>query len=172
MRPSSFLPVAGALALTLCAAGARAEHPHMRGGGMMGGEMGMDPGGGMFMLPLVIRSVGLSAEQQSKVQGIMAAHRQRFHELSGQLRTANEETLGKLLANGPLAAADLAPSTKRVLQLRQDLMQEGVAVALEIRGVLTPEQLTKAADIRKRMQSLHAEMEQLLGEHGPPPGAP
>ena len=49
-------------------------------------------------------------------------------------------------------------------KLRERLADEGLKVALEVRAVLTPEQLTKAADIRRQMEALHAQMRSLLGD--------
>ena len=41
---------------------------------------------------------------------------------------------------------------------------------LEVRKILTPEQLAKAAQLKARMHSLHQEMRGLFNEKVPPPG--
>jgi Spy/CpxP family protein refolding chaperone len=51
---------------------------------------------------------------------------------------------------------------QRMAQLREQLAQEGLKVALEVRAVLTPEQLIKAGEIKDRMRALHSEMRGLL----------
>jgi Spy/CpxP family protein refolding chaperone len=51
---------------------------------------------------------------------------------------------------------------QQMAQLRQQLMQAGLKVALEMRGVLTPQQLAKAAEIKDRMRVLHTEMRELF----------
>jgi len=133
--------------------------------------MGLDPNPGM-MFPMILRSVGMSAEQQAKVQSIMDAHRPRFQELLGQLRAAHEDVMTKLLAPGPLAADDLKAPMQRVAGLRDQLAREGVDTALEVRGVLTADQLAKAADVRQQLGTLRAEMKKLLGDSSVvPPGA-
>jgi hypothetical protein len=43
-------------------------------------------------------------------------------------------------------------------------MQEGLKVALEVRGLLTPAQLAKAAEIKDRMRALRTEMQGLFRE--------
>jgi Spy/CpxP family protein refolding chaperone len=53
---------------------------------------------------------------------------------------------------------------QRLTQLREQLMQEGVKVALQVRAVLTPEQLAKASELKSRMKSLHTEMRNLFKE--------
>jgi hypothetical protein len=58
---------------------------------------------------------------------------------------------------------DLSAIRQQISQLRDQLGQEGLQTALEIRNVLTPDQLAKAAQIRQRMQELQAEMRGLMG---------
>src|SRR2546422_3561065 len=170
MTQRSLLRVVAVLGVTLCSAGVRAEHHSMHEGGCMGGAgMGLEPGPGM-MFPMILRSIGMSAEQQTKVQAIMDAHRPRFQELFGQLRAAHEDVMAKLLAPGPLTADDLKAPVKRAAGLRDQLTQEGIDVALEGRGLLTADQLAKAADVRQRLGTLRAEMKKLLGD--PPLMAP
>ena len=45
-------------------------------------------------------------------------------------------------------------------------MRERFATALEVRKVLTPEQIQKAATIHAGMKQLHDQMHQLLGKQG------
>jgi len=163
MTQRSLLRIVAVLGVTLCAAGVRAEHQSMHEGGCMGGGMGLEPGPGM-MFPMILRSIGMSAEQQTKVQAIMDAHRPRFQELFGQLRAAHEDVM----------ADDLNAPVKRAAGLRDQLTQEGIDVALEVRGVLTADQLAKAADVRQRLGTLRAEMKKLLGDPPlmPPGGCP
>jgi len=155
--------VVGLVAVSLWSATVYGQHGFGMGrrgrgpGGMMGGGPGM-------MLPLMLKGADLTAEQEKQVQEIMAAHRQTFRTLSSQLRAANDEMNNKLFAPGEVKADDLTPLVQKVSQLRQQLMQEGLKVALEVRGVLTPEQLGKAAQVKERMQALHTEMRGLLKE--------
>ena len=41
-------------------------------------------------------------------------------------------------------------------------MTEGLKVGVEIRNVLTPDQLTKAAQIKEKMQTMHEQMRGLM----------
>jgi Spy/CpxP family protein refolding chaperone len=61
-------------------------------------------------------------------------------------------------------ATDLTAQMQRMAQLREQLTEEGLKVALEMRRLLTPEQLAKAAEIKDRMRALHAEMRGLFRE--------
>lgn len=156
--------VVGLVAVSLWSATVYGQHRLGMGWG------GRGPGGVMMesspemMLPLVLREVDLTAEQEKRVRELMAAHRKTFRTLFSQLRAVNEEMADKLFAPGEVQANDLTPLVQKVAQLREQLAQEGLKVALEVRRVLTPEQLTKAAQLRERMQALHAEMRSLFGE--------
>jgi Spy/CpxP family protein refolding chaperone len=68
----------------------------------------------------------------------------------------------KLFAPGNVQAEDFTAQTQRLAQLRDQLMQEGLKVAIEVRELLTPEQLTQAAEIKDRMRALRTEMRGLF----------
>lgn len=129
-------------------------HPMGRGA-MLGDSGGM-------MLPLLLKHVHLTPEQTKQVQAIMDSDRQNLHSLLNQLQTANEQLASKLFAPGNVQPADLAPQMQTVNQLRQQLMEHGIKTALAIRAVLTPDQLAKAAQLKDRLQKVHAEMRSLL----------
>ena len=131
----------------------------MRGG--MGGDWA---GGGM--LRLLVRGAELTDDQKAQVRQIVASHRPRFQALRAQLRTAIQQLTDRLYAAGPLAVEDLAPLRQQIGQLRDQLGQEALQTALEVRAVLTPEQLAKVAHVRQRLQELRSEMRTLLGGPG------
>jgi Spy/CpxP family protein refolding chaperone len=114
---------------------------------------------------LMIRAANLGPEQQATVRGILSAHRAATRPLIDQLRQAQQELGAKLLAPGPLQPADLQPQLGRISQLRDQLAQDGAQAALEVRAVLTPEQLARAAQTKERLSQLREEMRQLM----PPP---
>lgn len=150
--------LAGALVgvLLLAAAGpalaqAPGREPSMRGGGRGDGE-----------LWLMIRASNLTPEQQTRVRAILSAHRKSASPLVEQLRQAQQELGTKLLAPGQVQAADLQPQLQRIGQLRDQLAQDSAAAALEVRAVLTPEQLARVAQTKDRLKQLREEMRQLM----------
>ena len=151
--------VAGVLAVGLWTAAATGDQP----AGMGRYGMGSGHGGFDMKLPLLVQGAGLTEAQQAQVKQIVANHRPQFQGLPSQLRTAHTQLADKLYAPGPVKAEDLAPLTQQITQLRGQLAQEGLQVALEVRGVLTPEQLAKAGQTRKRFNELRAEMRGLFG---------
>ncbi|MBI3249302.1 MAG: periplasmic heavy metal sensor [Deltaproteobacteria bacterium] len=127
--------------------------------GPPGGMMGDGPG---MMLPMMLKKLNLTPEQDARVQEIMGAHKDTFKSLFTQLKTAHEDMAGRFFAPGSLTAADLASQTTNVKQLREQLMNEGIKVALEVREVLTPEQLAKGEELRKKMEAMHEQMRSMM----------
>jgi Spy/CpxP family protein refolding chaperone len=152
----------GLLAISLSAMPAAAQGMPMRGG-WHGPGGGPDAGGEVFPLRMILRSVGLTDAQRDQVRQILASHRPRFQALRGQIRTLTTQLTDKLYAPGAVSADDASAIRQQVSQLRDQLGQEGLQTALEIRNVLTPDQLARAAQIRQRMQELRAEMQSLMG---------
>jgi Spy/CpxP family protein refolding chaperone len=151
----------GALALSLwcTTVGAQAQlgPSPMEPGGMLGDDLS-------FPLPLILRGVNLTPDQQARVQKMMQANRTTFRTLFSQLEAAQEGMAEKLSAPGAVDVADLTAQARQVTQLREQLMQAGLKVALEVRGVLTPAQLAKASQLKERIRAMHTEMRNLLDE--------
>ena len=171
MKKKWSLVTVGLVAVSLCAATVYGQHRFGGMGwkgrkGMMGDGPGMMGDGPGMMLPLLLRGANLTPEQKTQVHHIMDAHREAFQKLFSQLRTAQGGVTNKLFAPGELKAEDkdLTLQVQGITQIRQQLIQEGLKTALEVRGVLTPEQLAKAAQRKDRLQALHAEMRSLLEE--------
>jgi len=110
----------------------------------------------------ILRAVGLSDAQKTQIRQIFANHRPTLQSLRQQLMAVQGQLRDKLYSATPPTAADLAP----VNQLRDQLAAERLALSVEIRNVLTPDQLTKAAQIRQQLKDLRQQQRQLLT---PPP---
>ena len=150
--------IAGALLLAaVWAAPALAPNP-----GREPSSMRWSAGRGDGELWLMIRAANLTPEQQTRVRAILSAHRTTARPLIEQLRQAQQELGGKLLAPGQVQAADLQPQLQRIGQLRDQLAQDSAGAALEVRAVLTPEQLARVAQTKERLRQLREEMRQLM----------
>src|SRR5206468_6944586 len=121
-----------------------------------GGPGGHRGGGGGFGWP-VLRAVGLSDDQKAHIRQIYAAHRPQLQALGQQIHAARQQLGDKLYGATPPSTADLAS----INQLRDQMAQERLAIALAIRNGLTPAQLPKAAQIRQQMQQLRQQMRDL-----------
>lgn len=153
-RPAAFAALLLAAVLLADALPAFAQMRHERGGGGWSRE-------GAMALPLLIRAANLTPEQDVKVRAILANHRAVTRNTAEQLRRAQDELADKLLASGPVQSADLQPLLKQIASLREQLLQDSAQIALEVRAVLTPEQLARAGQVRARMQQLQSELQQL-----------
>ena len=147
--------IVSALLLAATAAPAFAQAP--------GRESGMRNGSrGDGELWLMIRAAQLTPEQQTKGRAILSAHRASARPVIEQLRQAQQELGSKLLAPGSVQAADLQPQLQRIGQLRDQLAQDSANAALEVRAVLTPEQLARVVQTKDRLKQLREEMRQLM----------
>lgn len=127
------------------------EPPVRRGVGRSEGE-----------LWLMIRSANLTPEQQAKVRAVLSSHRAAIRPVIDQLRQAQEELGARLLAPGPVQIPDIQPQLQRIGQLRDRLAQDSAQAAIEVRAVLTPEQLARVAQTKERLRQLRDEMRQLV----------
>lgn len=114
-------------------------------------------GGGAFGWG-VLRAVGLTDDQKAQIRQVYVQHRPQLQALRTQLMTAQGELRDKLYSTTPPTAADLTS----IGQLRDQLAQERLAIALAIRNVLTPDQLAKAAQIRQQLKDLRQQERNLL----------
>jgi len=153
MSMRGMVSIVMAMTLSLWSSSACAQGP-WRGG------MGRD---GFDTLPLLIHSAGLSESQQAQVRQIIGNHRTQLRALREQLRAAETQLGDKLVAMTPVTGADLAPLTQQVNQARSNLAHEWTQVVMEIRGILKPEQLAKAAQNRQKLNQLREEMRTVLG---------
>lgn len=143
-----------ALMLVAISVGATAAHPS--GARPHRGRAGAG-------LLAVLRSAGLTEDQRAQVRQILASHRPQFESLRAQMQLAREALGARLLGPDPVTAVDLAPLTQQLEQARAQLTHEGLQVWIEVRAILTPEQLARATQVSQRVRELRSEMRGLLG---------
>jgi Spy/CpxP family protein refolding chaperone len=109
----------------------------------------------------ILQFVKLTPDQETQVHNILEKRRAGLHDLFDQLRQAQDAVAAKLLSPGALSQSDVQPLLDRTLQIRQKLAESGLAAMLEVRGVLTPDQLAQAASKRAEMVELQKKMRAL-----------
>ena len=131
-------------------------------------------GDGPMLMPLmmVLRQAKLTPDQQTKVHQIMATSFTQAQPLMQQLHAVHDQIADKLLSTGAVSAADIAPLQQQEGKIHQQLDQQMLAAALQIRGLLTPEQLSRVSDLHTKLKSLREQMHALIGDGAPPPGPP
>ncbi|MBV8053703.1 MAG: Spy/CpxP family protein refolding chaperone [Deltaproteobacteria bacterium] len=127
------------------------------------------PGGGPMSMPLmmIIRQVNLTQEQQTKVHQIMGSSFAQAQPLMKQLHDIQEQIADKLMSPGTVSSTDIEPLQQQENQIHQQLEEQMLSTALQIRALLTPEQLSKAAGLHSKLKSLRQQMDALVGDHGP-----
>jgi Spy/CpxP family protein refolding chaperone len=176
------IAVAALVALILVPRLVRAQMHHHGGKGecgMMGHDGMMHHGGmmGMGPLPIFLRAANLTADQQAKVKKIIEDNRAALHGQFQQMHTAREQMAAKLFSTVPLKASDLSAQTQQIAQAQQQMLQNELNLALQVRSILTPAQLQKVAQFHQQFENLHQQMRALMGANGqpsdgPPPGPP
>jgi Spy/CpxP family protein refolding chaperone len=105
-------------------------------------------------LMMFIRRANLTQEQRTRVHQIMGSSFTRARPLMKQLYDIHDEIGDKLLSSGTVNASDIEPLQRRENQIHQQLDEQMLSAALQIRGLLTPRQLRQAADLHNKLKSL------------------
>lgn len=142
----------------------------MMGHGAMMGRGGMM--GGMSPLPAFLRAADLTPAQRDQVKKVLMDNRARMHQQFEQMHSAREAMAAKLFSSNPLTAADLSAQAQQIAQAQQQMLQNELNVALQVRATLTPAQLQKVAQFHEKFENLHQQMRALLGPGGPPLDGP
>jgi Spy/CpxP family protein refolding chaperone len=121
---------------------------------------------------MFIRHANLTADQQAQVRKIMDSNFAQARPLMKQLHAIHDQIADRLMCTAGVSATDIAPLQQKEAQIRQQLDQQMLATALQIRSVLTSEQLARAAELHNKLKSLHTQMEALMGDDGPRPMGP
>lgn len=131
------------------------------GHGGMGGHMGMGGGDSHFMM--LLRSANLTSAQHAQVREILQSERAQMKAVYQGMHAVHDELAAKLLRPGALTAADLAPLEQKAVHYQEQIDRDMVDTALAIRNVLTPDQITRLAQVHQQLQKLHAQMHSLMG---------
>ncbi len=118
---------------------------------------------------MMLQGISLTADQKTAIDAILKSHQQTAQPLMDQLHSEHEELTAKLLSSGQVSLSDLTPLEQQSAQTEQQLNQDMLKAALEVKAVLTPDQLATAAQNQQKLEQIHSELRQLTG---PPPDAP
>jgi Spy/CpxP family protein refolding chaperone len=165
---SIFGVAAGALVFIGTGAGTTWAQPQTPPGAPMGRGIEAMASYDYDALPFLLRAVSLTSDQETKVGGILSSHQTSTISMIEQLQQAEDEFAAKLFAAGQVQRSDLDAQLRRINQLHEQLSQDAVQTALEIRTVLTPDQIRKAGQVRDRLKQLHEEMQRLLAPGSKP----
>ena len=97
-------------------------------------------------LPGIFRGANLSQEQRQQLHTIHKAHEATLEGIEDDISEVRRSLAVALMNPAGVTAADLQPLSEQLSALIVQLSQERLAIALEMRAILTPEQVTAAAE--------------------------
>lgn len=144
---------AGVVAGLLAAGGVQAQgmHPGMHGG-MNHGYLGF------------LQGVTLSDAQQAKMHDIMHASWQQLKPQMQQLRALHEQIGGDLASTASISAAQLTALQQQAQTLRNQLDQAKLVTAMQVRALLTPDQLSRSATVHAQLAALHQQEHAVMSQ--------
>lgn len=153
------------------------QRPMFRSGGPMGrGEgrgMGIVPPGTWWKNPEIASNLGLSAEQQKKMDDVFLQSRLQLIQTKASLEE-EQVKLEPLLNTNPFDQSRAFAQISKIADLRAELEKTDAKMLLSLRSLLTPDQWTKMqAQIRQHRGQAGEGMRGLRRpEGGNPPAAP
>jgi Spy/CpxP family protein refolding chaperone len=118
---------------------------------------------------MMLQGISLTSDQQTAIDAILKSHQQTAQPLMDQLHREHEELTAKLLSSGQVSLSNLTPLEQQSVETEQQLNQDMLKAALEVKAVLTADQLATAGRNQQKLEQIHTELRQL---NGPPPDAP
>ena len=121
--------------------------PHGGMGGMRPHEMGFDPIVFAVQRPRIAEKLGLSEEQKAKIKGV-TDRAKGGREAMQKVREATKRQFDLMKAEKVDEAA-VMKAIDEVFELRKQMAKEQVQRVIEIKAILTPEQIAKAREEMK-----------------------
>jgi protein CpxP len=152
---NTLLSAAAALALTASIAVAHEDH---HGGPGMG--EGME----------ILHSLNLTDAQKEQVHGIERTAWAQARPIMMQMHAVHEQLANAVLTPGQVTADQLAPMVAQEEQLRAQMDQMHLGTVLQIRALLTPEQVEQASTMHQKLAALHEQEHAIMeptGDHTP-----
>ena len=145
--------------------GERRPGGHFGGmGGMRHHEVGMDPIVFAVSRPKIVEKLGLSDEQKTKLKAVTDRAKEDRESMNKKVRESAKKQFDLMKAEKVDEAA-VMKAIDEVFELRKQMAKDQVRRVIEIKSILTPEQIAKA---REEMRSNFA----ARGERGGRPDGP
>ncbi len=141
--------VAGLLATGAVQAQGMHGGPH---GGMGHGYLGF------------LQGVTLTDAQQAKMHDIVHASWQQLKPQMQQLRALREQIGGDLASTAAISTPQIVALQQQAQTLQNQLDQAKLATAMQVRALLTPDQLSQAATVHAQLSALHQQEHAVLSQ--------
>ncbi|HWP60358.1 MAG TPA: Spy/CpxP family protein refolding chaperone [Candidatus Acidoferrales bacterium] len=103
-------------------------------------------------LPPLLRGITLTEEQKAKVRDIVQSQLPAAQENLKRMLAIQQEMGRRILSPGSVEENQLESLLEQVLFLQNQLARQNLRTTLEIRSLLTPEQLAEGAKYREKLK--------------------
>jgi Spy/CpxP family protein refolding chaperone len=104
-------------------------------------------------MPPFLRGVTLTEEQKTKVHEILQSQRPAAQDTMKRILAIRNELGNRILYPGKLDEDQLAPLLEQLLFLQNQIQRQNFRTMLEIRNLLTAEQMAQGVEYRERMKA-------------------
>jgi Spy/CpxP family protein refolding chaperone len=118
-----------------------------------------------LLSPRLLNALNLTPEQVTKIEVQKQALRDANKAFVTEVSALRKEVADKLFGPNPATEADVARQITKIADSREKILREGFRIALEVRHVLRPDQLAKAATIRQQLLEIQGEVRGLFNEN-------
>jgi Spy/CpxP family protein refolding chaperone len=118
-----------------------------------------------LLSPRLLNALNLTPEQAAKIEESKNALREANKAYVKEVVPLRKEIADKLFDSNPVREADVASQITKIADLREKILRDGFRTALEVRQVLRPDQLAKAAAIRQQLLEIQSEVRALYNEN-------
>lgn len=118
-----------------------------------------------LMSPRLLNALNLTPEQKAQIEVSKEAFRQAQKAYLNELIALRKDVADKLFGSNPVREPDVAAQITKMANLREKILREGFRIALDVRNVLRPDQLAKAATIRQQLQGIQSEVRGLFNDN-------
>lgn len=117
-----------------------------------------------LLSPRLLNALNLTPDQAAKIEASKKALREANKAFATEVSALRKEVADKLFGANRVGEADVAAQVTKIADLREKILREGFKIALEVRSVLRPDQLAKAAAIRQQLIGIQSEVRDLFNE--------
>jgi hypothetical protein len=118
-----------------------------------------------LLSPRLLNALNLTPDQVTKIEVQKKALTDANKAFVTEVSALRKEAADKLFGPNPVTEADVARQITKIADSREKILREGFRIALEVRHVLRPDQLAKAAAIRQQLLEIQDEVRGLFNEN-------
>ena len=118
-----------------------------------------------------LAGVPLTDQQQEQIHQLLHAGFEQIKPLRQQIHDLHRQVGDALAGSGSVDQGQLTGLEQQIAQLRGQIDQQRLETALQVRALLTPEQLAQAAQAHQQLRSLREQIRGVLSpsQGGSPP---